>query len=197
MEDDKGYGKVKLVDPDANSSLLQEIYRKLWNTSILKLCNDKTIHGDTMNSVNTTLNEYVKFIFLEFDRFYDAKEIDGQCTDKDGKLLKAIKEETLEIYYQAREDFTRKCIQENKGLDALQGGQIGFGDANVNPIKVSKALSTFAFVLHDVSLYLYFSLYDKSRASFLDTALSFSLSNLLPINITGIFILHLSLISLE
>lgn len=26
---------------------------------------------------------------------------------------------------------------ENKGLDALQGGQIGFGDANVNPIKVS------------------------------------------------------------
>ena len=26
---------------------------------------------------------------------------------------------------------------ENKGLDALQGGQIGFGDENVNPIKVS------------------------------------------------------------
>ena len=26
---------------------------------------------------------------------------------------------------------------ENKGLDALQGGQIGFGDANVNPIKVT------------------------------------------------------------
>ena len=26
---------------------------------------------------------------------------------------------------------------ENKGLDVLQGGQIGFGDANVNPIKVS------------------------------------------------------------
>lgn len=26
---------------------------------------------------------------------------------------------------------------ENKGLDALQGGQIGFGDENINPIKVS------------------------------------------------------------
>ncbi len=26
---------------------------------------------------------------------------------------------------------------ENKGLDALQGGQIGFGDASINPIKVS------------------------------------------------------------
>ena len=128
MEDDKGYGKVKLVDPDANSSLLQEIYRKLWNTSILKLCNDKTIHGDTMNSVNTTLNEYVKFIFLEFDRFYDAKEIDGQCTDKDGKLLKAIKEETLEIYYQAREDFTRKCIQENKGLDEFLKASYSLGN---------------------------------------------------------------------
>ncbi|WP_028235466.1 hypothetical protein [Pseudobutyrivibrio sp. MD2005] len=31
--------------------------------------------------------------------------------------LKAIKEETLEIYCQAKEDFIRKCIQDNKGLD--------------------------------------------------------------------------------
>lgn len=115
--DDKGYGKVKLVDPDSNSSLLQEIYRKLWNKPILKLCNDKTIHGDTMNSVTTTLNEYVRFIFLEYVRFYGSKEIDGPFTDKDGKPLKAIKEETLEIYCQAKEDFIRYCIQENRGLD--------------------------------------------------------------------------------
>ncbi|WP_028235743.1 hypothetical protein [Pseudobutyrivibrio sp. MD2005] len=86
--DDKGYGKVKLVDPDSNSSLLQEIYRKLWNKFIIKLCEAKTIHGDTMNSVTTTLNEYVKFIFLEDVRFYGSKEIDGSFTGKDGKPLK-------------------------------------------------------------------------------------------------------------
>ena len=65
-----------------------------------------------------------------------------------------------------------------------------------NSIKVSKALSTFSFVLHDVSLNRYFSFNANSIASFLDTSLSLSLSNLLPINTTGIFMLHLSLISL-
>jgi len=65
-----------------------------------------------------------------------------------------------------------------------------------NSINVSKALSTFSFVLHDVSLNRYFSFNANSIASFLDTSLSLSLSNLLPINTTGIFMLHLSLISL-
>lgn len=45
---------MKIVDPDSESVLLQEIYEKLWGSEDhLKYC----ITGDTMNSVNTTLNQ--------------------------------------------------------------------------------------------------------------------------------------------
>lgn len=45
---------MKIVDPDSESLLLQEIYEKLWGSEDhSKDC----ITGDTMNSVNTTLNQ--------------------------------------------------------------------------------------------------------------------------------------------
>lgn len=55
---------MKIVDPDSESLLLQEIYKKLWGSEDhLKYCINHSNHskdcitGDTMNSVNTTLNQ--------------------------------------------------------------------------------------------------------------------------------------------
>lgn len=54
---------MKIVDPDSESLLLQEIYEKLWGSEDhLKYCikikhSKDCITGDTMNSVNTTLNQ--------------------------------------------------------------------------------------------------------------------------------------------
>ena len=52
---------MKIVDPDSESLLLQEIYEKLWGSEDhLEYCINHSkgcITGDTMNSVNTTLNQ--------------------------------------------------------------------------------------------------------------------------------------------
>lgn len=51
-----------ISDPDSNCILLREIYSYLWDTEYLNYCttDNNEIRGDTMNSVNTTLNELIK-----------------------------------------------------------------------------------------------------------------------------------------
>lgn len=64
---------LTIPDPDSESPLLQEIYKKLWhdkdsNDKYLKECKDsKNIKGETMNSIWTTLNEAYKFIKKQKD----------------------------------------------------------------------------------------------------------------------------------
>lgn len=54
----KKFGKIK--DPDSESDLLQKIYKELWHDeSNLKYC--YTVQGETMNSINTTLNELYEY----------------------------------------------------------------------------------------------------------------------------------------
>ena len=61
-------------------------------------------------------------------------------------------------------------------------------------IKASKALATFLFVLHEVSLNLYLSETANSIPSSCCTSLSPSLSALFPNNITGMSFLQSSFI---
>lgn len=58
----KKYGKIN--DPDSGSDLLQKIYKELWHDETsLKYCRTAQgdVQGETMNSVNTTLNELYKY----------------------------------------------------------------------------------------------------------------------------------------
>ena len=57
---------LHISDPDSNSKILQEIYCKLWDANNLKTCRkDGKIWGDTMNSANTTLNQWYKLVETE------------------------------------------------------------------------------------------------------------------------------------
>lgn len=61
-----------IVEPDSKSQLLQKIYENLWVEENLKPCKNKRnkiITGDTMNSVNTTLNKlYEEYIEEKFEK---------------------------------------------------------------------------------------------------------------------------------
>ena len=76
-----------LVDPDSKCPLLQMIYIILWDEKHLINCkgNHSLICGETMNSVNTTLNCYVK------------------CTTR----KKATKLKNISLYY-SNEKFKKK-----------------------------------------------------------------------------------------
>lgn len=59
--------QLNISDPDSNSKLLQEIYGILWDESSLIKCrkNNGEISGDTMNSANTTLDQWYKMVETE------------------------------------------------------------------------------------------------------------------------------------
>ena len=61
------YGTI--IDADSESALLQEIYKILWSEDTLQFCKkEKNITGDTLNSVNRTLNLYYTYLEEEFDK---------------------------------------------------------------------------------------------------------------------------------
>ena len=63
-----------LIDPDSESCLLQRIYEKLWGSNVLKYCTDNgkvNIHGDTMNTIQTTLSRYIRLVYA--NEFYSDK----------------------------------------------------------------------------------------------------------------------------
>ncbi|MCH5167736.1 MAG: hypothetical protein J1F35_07630 [Erysipelotrichales bacterium] len=53
--------KYRVSDPDSNSKLLQEIYKVLWDIKP-NMKNCISIQGETLNSANTTLNEFYSSI---------------------------------------------------------------------------------------------------------------------------------------
>ena len=63
LEKDRNTYKVDydgVIDPDSHSKLLQEIYKVLWDEDVIQSCSGKSkVFGDTMNTLQTTLNEYV------------------------------------------------------------------------------------------------------------------------------------------
>lgn len=100
------------IDPDTYSELLQEIYKVLWDENILKLCrdDDNRIHGDTMNSITTTMSKYFRFLY-EYD-YYKTPLF----TDEKGLPLKGSLPQSLEIF--ESEDETIKT--EEKVLEFLR-----------------------------------------------------------------------------
>lgn len=95
-----------LIDPDSNSKLLQEIYMYLYDVDIIKLCGkEKRIQGDTMNSVQTTLNKTWKKEILnnENSRISLRRMVNLYINDKEKieeKLRKITRlEEFMSIYH--------------------------------------------------------------------------------------------------
>ena len=60
-----------LIDPDNKSNLMQKIYKILWNVedpNMQKCIKNKMISGETLNSANTTLGKFYKYIERNFDK---------------------------------------------------------------------------------------------------------------------------------
>ena len=68
---DDYYSIVLQNDPDSGSEILQEIYKKLWDTKYLMDCKvgDK-VRGETLNSANTTINKFYDYLYGEEDDKY-------------------------------------------------------------------------------------------------------------------------------
>lgn len=62
-KNNKEYIGPVIIDPDSESILLQKIYILLWNVEKIPQCkkNSIKIQGETLNSVNTTLNKYYAY----------------------------------------------------------------------------------------------------------------------------------------
>ncbi len=88
------YNKVHeypCIDPDSYSSLLQDIYKKLWHKDILTLCTDSNgrIHGDTMNSIATTLGKYYRFLYNNDGDYYGG-DTEGFKRGYSGSISQAL-----------------------------------------------------------------------------------------------------------
>lgn len=112
-EFDEFLDKVRnyITDPDTNSHELQDIYNELWLTNSLEYCRDakKRIHGDTMNSIQTTLNWYVSRCYEKDGRYYAGE---GRFVDErfQGTLF-----QSLQIFMDiAEEEREEKFIKEGK-----------------------------------------------------------------------------------
>lgn len=78
-EIDKEYKTI--IDPDSKSTCLQIIYKTIWDSKYYEECidkNDKHICGETMNTLFTTFNKFVRYIAFkdvykkESEKFKDS-----------------------------------------------------------------------------------------------------------------------------
>ncbi|MCR4892418.1 MAG: hypothetical protein K5989_09590 [Lachnospiraceae bacterium] len=104
------YGSY-MIDPDTYSSLMQGLYRKLWTRDSLEFCEDKgRIHGDTMNSITTSMSWFVRYVFEEDPNYYGSSEIgNGFIGDKGDKADGSLNQ-SLEIYLREKDRFERDEI---------------------------------------------------------------------------------------
>lgn len=103
------FGKIK--DPDSESDLLQEIYKELWHLhdeTSLKYC--YTIQGETMNSVNTTLNELYKY---KSDREICIETFE-QCKERNSIKPKKCTTQGVSIAYIISRYAEKKTEQEEQ-----------------------------------------------------------------------------------
>lgn len=103
--------KYYIPDPDTYSEKLQKRYRKLWSMDSLEYCMDKEdrIHGDTMNSIQTTLSRYVYLCYKEDPKYYAGKQGNG-FVGCQGSLS-----QSLQIFMDiAEEEREEKFIKEGK-----------------------------------------------------------------------------------
>lgn len=99
-----------IPDPDTYSPLLQEIYKNLWSKNVLDYCREtknktkeEIIHGDTMNSIQTTLGWYTRDCYDKNYNYYGAVLNEGEnngFVNYEGSLSQA-----LEIYCREQEFF--------------------------------------------------------------------------------------------
>ena len=92
--------------------MLRDLYGELWKgkEDELRYCKDKSvIHGDTMNSIQTTLSRYVYLCYEKDPRYYDGKRGNGFAGGQ-GSLS-----QSLQIFMNiAEEEREEKFIKEGK-----------------------------------------------------------------------------------
>lgn len=89
-----------IPDPDTNSEKLQEKYHALWLSDSLECCtdNENRIHGDTMNSILTTLSWYVCFCYEKDQRYYAGERGNGFVRKDNGKKYSGSLSQSLQIF---------------------------------------------------------------------------------------------------
>lgn len=120
-----------ISDPDTYSELLQEIYKELWDKDVLEVCSKKCekIHGDTMNSIATTMSRYIKYVYSE--KYYNSKNREswgkGFINEK-GNPYSGSLNQSLEIF--CREEY-------------FKDGFNGENELSVNFLKANHTLGNF------------------------------------------------------
>ncbi len=110
------FGKIK--DPDSESDLLQKIYKELWHDETsLKCCtDDQYIQGETMNTVNTTLDELYKYK----SKRETSIETFEQCKERNSIKPNGGKTQRVSIAYIISRYEENKTEQEEK-YDKIEG----------------------------------------------------------------------------
>ena len=138
------WSKTKLEDPDSKCELLRKIYKKLWDEKYWVNCEedngvhckeeDRIILGDTMNSVNTTLDEYVKF-------YVCGDEKNAKITECERKRIECERTKYEEIKHKNR--YQKISINYlTKRFDDKDGNLNKFLSNNKNLIKFMNVYHT-------------------------------------------------------
>lgn len=159
-----------MPDPDTYSPLLQEIYKNLWPKNVRDYCTEtknktkeEIIHGDTMNSIPTTLSWYTRYCYDKNYNYYGAVLNEGEkngFVNYEGSLSQA-----LEIYCREQEFFIpaeKNCLIDFIKYNHTLGNFIpvpfesGGGSFNVSRYKPTNDF-------WDLTLYYIYCWYEKNE----------------------------------